>query len=83
MTLQDPIIMPDNLSIPIYLFKKDRKGFTQRLELTFSKKKKEGELDLNPILTRKEWLSFCDKKKILGWSYDPYPSDLGKLRCAN
>lgn len=77
MRYNDILNMPDDFSRPIYLFRKDKKGFTEIFELSFKKEptdKKEFELDLGveEPLSRKEWLKLCDKKKFIGWSYLPY-----------
>lgn len=56
-----PIEMPD-FSRTFYLFKKDKKGFTEMFEFNSEGKN----------YTREEWLAFCDKHHFLSWSYYPY-----------
>lgn len=56
-----PLVMPD-LSRVFWLFKKDKKGFTEMFECDARGKD----------YTRAEWLEFCDRHHFLYWSYRPY-----------
>ena len=56
-----PLSVPD-FSRVFYVFRKDKKGFTEMFE--FDGKGK--------TYSRAEWLEFCDRHRFVRWSYLPY-----------
>ena len=61
MSRNSPLETPD-FSRVFYVFKKDKKGFTEMFEFNANGR----------TYSRDEWIEFCDRHRLTGWSYLPY-----------